>query len=129
MKKLWKVRDEMEDLIYEEGERATFDAGIHGLHPEGSIIRMTQHRTSWYQNVLLHSKEVAYIAGIMAAAELGGNIQIAKRAGLLHDIGKAVNHEVGAKSCGLSVQSSPENIMKTSDSRLKLIITILNRQP
>ena len=89
-----KVREEMEDLIYEEGERATFDAGIHGLHPEAvRLLGRLKYRTSYTQNVLLHSKEVAYIAGIMAA-ELGANVQVAKRAGLLHDIGKAVNHEV-----------------------------------
>ena len=89
-----KVREEMDDIIYEEGEKATFDAGIHGLHPEAiRLLGKLKFRTSYTQNVLLHSKEVAYIAGIMAA-ELGANVQIAKRAGLLHDIGKAVNHEV-----------------------------------
>jgi ribonuclease Y len=89
-----KVYSEMEDIIYEEGERATFDAGIHGLHPEAiKLLGRLKYRTSYTQNVLLHSKEVAYIAGVMAA-ELGANIQIAKRAGLLHDIGKAVNHEM-----------------------------------
>ncbi len=89
-----KVRGEMDDIIYEEGEKATFDAGIHGLHPEAiRLLGRLKYRTSYTQNVLLHSKEVAYIAGIMAS-ELGGNVQIAKRAGLLHDIGKAVNHEI-----------------------------------
>jgi ribonuclease Y len=89
-----KVRGEMDDIIYEEGEKATFDAGIHGLHPEAvRLLGRLKYRTSYTQNVLLHSKEVAYIAGIMAA-ELGANVQIAKRAGLLHDIGKAVNHEI-----------------------------------
>ncbi len=89
-----KVREEMDDIIYEEGEKATFDAGIHGLHPEAiRLLGKLKFRTSYTQNVLLHSKEVAYIAGIMAA-ELGANVQIAKRAGLLHDIGKAVNHEI-----------------------------------
>ena len=89
-----KVRSEMDDIIYEEGEKATFDVGIHGLHPEAiRLLGRLKYRTSYTQNVLLHSKEVAYIAGIMAA-ELGGNVQIAKRAGLLHDIGKAVNHEI-----------------------------------
>lgn len=89
-----KVYSEMEDIIYEEGERATFDTGIHGLHPEAiKLLGRLKYRTSYTQNVLLHSKEVAYIAGVMAA-ELGANIQIAKRAGLLHDIGKAVNHEM-----------------------------------
>ncbi len=89
-----KVRGEMEDMIYEEGERATFDVGIHGLHPEAiKLLGRLKYRTSYTQNVLMHSKEVAYIAGIMAA-ELGANVQVAKRAGLLHDIGKAVNHEI-----------------------------------
>ncbi len=89
-----KVREEMEDIIYDEGERATFDVGIHGLHPEAvKLLGRLKYRTSYTQNVLFHSKEVAFIAGIMAA-ELGGNIQVAKRAGLLHDIGKAVNHEI-----------------------------------
>ncbi len=89
-----KVRSEMDDIIYEEGEKATFDTGIHGLHPEAiRLLGRLKYRTSYTQNVLLHSKEVAYIASIMAA-ELGANVQIAKRAGLLHDIGKAVNHEI-----------------------------------
>ncbi len=89
-----KVYSEMEDIIYEEGERATFDAGIHGLHPEAiKLLGRLKYRTSYTQNVLGHSKEVSYIAGVMAA-ELGANVQIAKRAGLLHDIGKAVNHEM-----------------------------------
>lgn len=89
-----KVYSEMEDIIYEEGERAAFDAGIHGLHPEAiKLLGRLKYRTSYTQNVLNHSKEVAYIAGVMAS-ELGANVQIAKRAGLLHDIGKAVNHEM-----------------------------------
>ncbi len=89
-----KAYSEMEDIIYEEGERATFDTGIHGLHPEAiRLLGRLKYRTSYTQNVLAHSKEVAYIAGVMAA-ELGANIQITKRAGLLHDIGKAVNHEM-----------------------------------
>jgi ribonuclease Y len=89
-----KVYSEMEDIIYEEGERATFDAGIHGLHPEAiKLLGRLKYRTSYTQNVLGHSKEVSFIAGVMAA-ELGANVQIAKRAGLLHDIGKAVNHEM-----------------------------------
>lgn len=89
-----KVYSEMEDMIYEEGERAAFDAGIHGVHPEAiKLLGRLKYRTSYTQNVLQHSKEVAYIAGVMAA-ELGANVQVAKRAGLLHDIGKAVNHEM-----------------------------------
>lgn len=89
-----KVYSEMEDIIYQEGERATFDAGIHGVHPEAiKLLGRLKYRTSYTQNVLAHSREVAYIAGVMAA-ELGANVQIAKRAGLLHDLGKAVNHEM-----------------------------------
>ena len=89
-----KVEKEMDAQIREIGEQATFDLGVHGIHPE--IIRLLgqlQFRTSFTQNVLQHSLEVAFLSGIMAA-ELGLDVKKAKRAGLLHDLGKAVDHEV-----------------------------------
>nr|WP_275891429.1 ribonuclease Y [Ruminococcus sp. OA3] len=89
-----KARKEVETMIREEGEAATLEVGVHGIHPE--LIRLLgrmQFRSSYGQNALKHSIEVAQLAGLLAA-EVGADIRTAKRAGLLHDIGKSIDHEV-----------------------------------
>jgi len=89
-----KVNIEIENAIKESGEQAAFDVGVHGIHPELiKLLGKLKYRTSYAQNVLQHSREVAFLCGIMAA-ELGINEKQAKRAGLLHDIGKAIDHEM-----------------------------------
>ena len=109
-----KAQKEVDNMIREEGEAATLEVGIHGIHPE--LVRLLgkmKFRTSYGQNALKHSIEVAQLAGLLAA-EIGEDVRMAKRAGLLHDIGKAVDHEME----GSHIQLGAELCKKYKESPL-----------
>lgn len=116
-----KSRLEVEQAIKEAGEKALFDVGLHNVHPEiVKLLGTLKYRTSYGQNVLQHSVEVAYLCGIMAA-ELNVSIKQAKRAGLLHDIGKAVDHEIEGSHAAIGAE-----ILKKYGEHPKIINAILS---
>ncbi len=104
-----KATAEVESVIKQQGERAMLEAGVHNLHPElVKLLGRLHFRTSYGQNVLNHSLEVCHLSGLLAA-ELGGDVTLAKRAGLLHDIGKAIDHEQEGSHIQLGVEAAKKH--------------------
>ena len=130
-----KAKTEIDEIVRETGERISFDAGVHDVPPELlNLLGRLKFRTSFSQNVLVHSIEVAHLTGMMAA-ELGMNIKEAKRAGLLHDIGKAIDHEVEGTHAAIGADyarryGESENIVKAiathhDDGRTNTLLGVL----